>query len=134
MWKYSCPRRVERALASGTRPGTQRKSREAHFWAPGSRLSLRSARTRPSRRQGHTFLRSHPDVDGLTDREIELGLGAHPDLAVAGIDQVVDHFAEEDPVRDLAGQHVEAVAGGLVVQNEILRPGADQHRLPGHNR
>src|SRR5262249_3414782 len=87
-----------------------------------------------SGRQSHAFLRRNPDMHFLPDPEIELGLGAHPDLALADVDQIVDHFAQKYPVHDPSRKHIEAIAGLPVIKGEILRPGAHQHRLPRRNR
>ena len=37
-------------------------------------------------------------------------------ISPAGVDEIVDHLAQEHPVRDLAGQRIEAVGGRLVGQ------------------
>src|SRR5215467_5893572 len=73
-----------------------------------------------SRRQCYTFVRRDADADRLPDPEVEFRLGPHPDLAVSGIDQIIDDLAEKYPVGDLAGKDVEPLAGRLVVEHKIL--------------
>ena len=73
-------------------------------------------------------------MHGLADRELGLGLGAHAQLSVAGVDEIVDHLAQEDPMRHLAGHRVDAVARRHVRQNHVLGPGADQHILAARHR
>src|SRR5262245_19107859 len=131
-------------MRAETRPGTQRKklrSATSMFLGPGARHSASKTRVnaleaRPGhesglRRQRHAFLRRDGDMHRLADLELRLGLGAYPQLAVAGVEELVDHFAQEHPVRDLAGERIEAVAGRLVGEREILRAGRDQHVLTG---
>src|SRR5262245_40214232 len=62
-----------------------------------------------SGRQCHTFLRGNGGVHRLADMKFRLGLGTDADFAVAGVDEIVDHLAQEHPVRDLAGERVEAI-------------------------
>src|SRR5262245_57338355 len=86
-----------------------------------------------SGRQSHTFLRRNPDMHFLPDPEVEFGLGADPDLALADVDQIVDHFAQEYPVHDPSRKDVKLagpVIWRLVMEDKILRPRAHQHRLP----
>src|SRR5215813_14340773 len=84
----------------------------------------------PSGWQCHTFVRRDANADRLPDPEVEFRLRPHPDLAVPGIDQIIDDFTEKYPVGDLAAKDVEPLAGRLVVEHKILGAGAHQHRLP----
>src|SRR5215475_5479227 len=84
--------------------------------------------------QRHTFLWRNTNLDQLSDPEIEFGLSPDPDFTLPGIDEIIDDLAKKYPVCDLAGKHVGAVAAVQPVgEDEVLGPGAHQHRLAGRD-